>query len=439
MSSTKRLDRLAHYGAIVSMVVIYLLPFQALLVTWLGSNTGHLDVWRIWKEIILFVLFITTLFIALQTPKFNQWFKSSNLPKLIVAYLSLCLILGVWALWTSRVNPPALIYGLFVDLRFLGFFMITLVIGIRSKLMDKSWWRLLIIPGILVITFGLFQLALPRDFLRHFGYGPTTIPAFQTVDQKLGYRRIQSTMRGANPLGAYLVLIITGLLALKTRRKLTRYLILVAGLVVLFFSYSRAAYLGLLISAGFYLGYKHRVFLKAYLKQIVISGIILVGVIGFATAALSSSSAFDNVFFHTDTSSRSANSSNSTRFQALRLAGEDVLKHPLGQGPGTAGPASTRNDHPPRIAENYFLQVGQELGWLGLGLFIAIYAMVAKLLWQNRKDERALVLLASLIGLTVINLVSHAWADDTLGLLWWGLAGVVLSGAILPTKRKRHG
>jgi len=36
-------------------------------------------------------------------------------------------------------------------------------------------------------------------------------------------------------------------------------------------------------------------------------------------------------------------------------------------------------------------------------------------------------LLASLIGLIFVNLVSHAWADDTLAYVWWGLAGIALS------------
>jgi hypothetical protein len=42
--------------------------------------------------------------------------------------------------------------------------------------------------------------------------------------------------------------------------------------------------------------------------------------------------------------------------------------------------------------------------------------------------------LASLIGISVINLVSHAWMDDTLSLLWWGLAGIALAPAIIKGK-----
>jgi len=100
----------------------------------------------------------------------------------------------------------------------------------------------------------------------------------------------------------------------------------------------------------------------------------------------------------------------------------------LGDGPGTAGPASYYNQgHPVRIAENYFVQVGQETGWLGLALFLLINVGVAALLYVKRDDPLALSLFASLIGLTLINLFSHAWADDTLAYVWWGLAGVALA------------
>jgi hypothetical protein len=29
-------------------------------------------------------------------------------------------------------------------------------------------------------------------------------------------------------------------------------------------------------------------------------------------------------------------------------------------------------------------------------------------------------------------MLSHAWADDTISLLWWGLAGVAVARLILP-------
>jgi hypothetical protein len=72
------------------------------------------------------------------------------------------------------------------------------------------------------------------------------------------------------------------------------------------------------------------------------------------------------------------------------------------------------------------------IGWLGLAVFLAILAEVAYLLWQGRKDNLSLVLFAALLGITFINLLSHAWTDDTLAFIWWGLAALALGTPALP-------
>jgi hypothetical protein len=48
-----------------------------------------------------------------------------------------------------------------------------------------------------------------------------------------------------------------------------------------------------------------------------------------------------------------------------------------------------------------------------------------------------LSLLASLIGISFVNLLSHAWADDTLAYLWWGLAGIAIGTGTKSESGKR--
>ena len=123
------------------------------------------------------------------------------------------------------------------------------------------------------------------------------------------------------------------------------------------------------------------------------------------------------------------------------------MREPFGRGVGTAGPASVYNRGKGRVAENYFIQIGQEAGWIGLMLFLLINAGVGYLLWVRRADPLALSLLAGLIGLSFVNLLSHAWSDDTLAYVWWGLAGIamaqpaVAAAVTLPAKKvsKKHG
>jgi hypothetical protein len=49
----------------------------------------------------------------------------------------------------------------------------------------------------------------------------------------------------------------------------------------------------------------------------------------------------------------------------------------------------------------------------------------------------ARVLLASLAGIIFVNLLSHAWTDDTLAYLWWGLTGIALA-PILSERQKAN-
>jgi O-antigen ligase len=120
------------------------------------------------------------------------------------------------------------------------------------------------------------------------------------------------------------------------------------------------------------------------------------------------------------------------------LAVDDIVSHPQGGGVGTAGPADFYNPGIARIAENYFLQIGQEAGIIGMALFIAICLFVGGLLYKLRAEPLAMALFVSLIGITFVNLLSHAWTDDTLAYIWWGLAGVALA-PILAGRQKANG
>lgn len=411
----------------VYLGILVLLPFHAFLTTWAGSNFGNLDAWRIWKELIIFASTPLGIYVAWRTPAVRTWLLRSWLPRLIFVYILLSLILGAFALMQDRVNGSALTYAWLSNLRYLGFFLLIIGVSARSSVMRRYWPYAVGIPAAIVIVFGLIQPALPYDFLRHFGYGPETIPAFQTVDNKLEYQRIQSTLRGANPLGAYLVLI-TALLAGAWKSLPVTIWVKVLALAALggalILTFSRSAYLGAFTAVAtvvFASVVSRKV--RRYLGMALI-GAMLIG--AGAVVALRNNDTVQNIFFHSDETSQSSASSNTGRAAALSSGARDIVSEPLGRGPGTAGPASFRNDEQPRIAENYFLQIGQETGWLGLGLFVAINILLGRALWILRRDKMALGLFAGLLGLTVVNMLSHAWADDTLGLLFWGLAGLVV-------------
>lgn len=425
---TKYANRLSWYF----LVVIALVPFHAFLTTWIGSNAGHLDLWRIWKEVAVVLAAPVVLYLGFRNISTRTWLLRSALIKLIGAYIVLHLVLGAWALQTGRVNMEALIYALLINLRFLGFFVLVVILARMSPVLRQHWWKAVVVPCGIVAIFGLLQVfVLPHDFLRHFGYGPDTIPAYQTVDNKLEYQRVQSTLRGANPLGAYLVLMIALATAwfLNSRKRVWQGIGGIAVLLLaLFFTYSRSAYIGTLLALGVLGLVKLRT--KVALKYIALALGCLTIVSGATIYVLRDQDFVQNTLFHSDETSVSAESSNEKRASALQGGVDDVVDEPLGRGPGTAGPASMRNDHPSRIAENYYLQIGQEVGWLGLGIFVAIQSYIAARLWRNRTEWLHMALLASLVGLTFVNFVSHAWTDDTLAYVWWGLCGVAYAATI---------
>lgn len=436
--SNRRLYSVADVLARLYLVILVLLPFQALLTTWVGSAVGRLDAWRIWKEVLIFASSVVVVWLLVAQRDVRRWAFRGWLAWLVLAYVGWGITGGLVALATGRVSGDALVYGIFADLRFPAFMMLVAVVARTSPMLNCQWRRAIIGALTVVVAFGLMQLVLPADFLRHFGYSPDTIPAVQYVDNKPEYPRLQATLRGPNPLGAYLVLGIAATLSIGIASKRKRYgLIVLGSVVVLAFTYSRSAYLGACIAVAV------AVWLLAarghWQKRFIIIAAVAAVVGAAAVVALRNNDTVQNIAFHSDEHSMSAESSNTGRARSLASGMDEVLHKPLGQGIGTAGPASMRNTkQPARIAENYYIQVGQEMGWVGVGLFMAIQAVLLARLWPLRAAPLGAALLASWCGLLLVNMLSHAWADDTLGLLWWGLAGIALGSTILDNQNGKH-
>jgi len=410
------------------------MPFHEFLTTWAASNFGHLDVWRIWKEIVIALCLPVVFYLIWINPKLNKWLKTDWLFWLIIAYVILSLGLGFWSYKTGRVNKNALADGLITDLRFPVFFGAALVVASYSDFIKKHWQPIVLIPAALVVIFGLAQLILSLNFLSHFGYGANTIPAYSLVNLNLHYRRIQSTLRGANPLGVYLILIIPALFIRLKDKFYYRLIMIILAALAMFFTYSRSAYLGLIVTliSLYYLLW----LTDKWRRKFLVGCAVLAALAVIAVVGLRYNQVADNIFFHTSNNSKSAQSSNAQHVSAFETGLKQVYHQPLGAGPGTAGPASVHNNHPARIAENYYIQIAQELGVAGLVIFLAINFLVAKRLLANRADPLAALLLASFIGISLANLIEHAWADDTISLIWWGLAGVALAPAIIKRERK---
>lgn len=407
-----------------TLTILVLVPFHAFLTVWAGSTLGHYTAVRLWEEVLLLFMTVAGVYVVVRQ-RLWRTASHSSLVWLIAVYLLVQLAGLVVALYAGSVNFKAGLYGLLLNCRFLLFFGLAWLAASQNPLLRRHWRRIILLPAAFVVMFGLLQrFVLPHDFLKHFGYGDATIPPFETIDHKVQYLRIQSTLRGANLLGAYLLIVLAT--CLTGLRRYYRVAALLAGLVVLFLSGSRAAWLGAAVTLAFLLWLELP---SARAKRVlaVIAAACLVVAVG-AIIILRNENFVQNTVFHTDEHSRSSISSNAAHLSATKGALKQVAKEPLGRGVGTAGPASVYNTKEPgRIAEDYYLQIGQETGWLGLFLFIGIIVFVTRALWLRRHEQLPRLLLASFMGLGVVALLMHLWADETVAFLWWGLAGIALA------------
>jgi O-antigen ligase len=122
--------------------------------------------------------------------------------------------------------------------------------------------------------------------------------------------------------------------------------------------------------------------------------------------------------------------SNQYHWLFVRQGLDGIAQQPLGHGPGTAGIVSIKNPNGSFLTENYYVQIGYEVGVIGLALFIALLVLVYTRL-RARHDYVGAVLMASFWGYVITNMLLHTWSNEAVAAQWWLLAGLAL---LLPVK-----
>lgn len=427
----KKLDRytIKVANGIIAAILV-LVPFHAFLTVWGGSLLGHYALLRLWSSGLLLVLtIIVVVWLVTEANTRNYIFRSA-LMRLILIYAALSVGAAVAGLLTNNISIEAVGLGLIYNLRFFVFFVAVSLVAKKSKWLSNNWSRLVLWPATIVIGFTMLQFfVLPADFLKHFGYKASTIPASFTVNSDSGFHRVASTLRGPNPLGAYMLVILSislTLLFIRQSRAVARnYLVAFGSLVTLLLSFSRSAWLGTGAAMGVVVVWLARTRRARRIVILTCLGLIVCAVVAYASVG--DETGVQNALFHTSNKSKVEVSSNEARLMHQREGLRQAIESPAGRGVGVAGPASYQNKKAPSvITENYFTQIAIEVGWIGLALLVSIFLLVGRELWVRRSDSLALGLLASFIGLVVVNVLSHAWTDDTLAYVWWGLAGLAI-------------
>lgn len=354
---------------------------------------------------------ILSLLLNLKNLKFSNF---KILDWLILSYLALSLIYVFYGLADGK-SVLAVIQGFLTASRF-GLVYFAFKNFNMKNLNLKTSKKMLALPPSLIILVGLAQVFKP-DVLNYLGYQSSPVKAISTVDGT-GLVRVQSLLRGPNPLGAFL-LIPLGLAIFNYKRLISnkKLLILALGcLVCLALTWSRSAWLGL----GLILIIKTLSIFKLNNKKVLISGsAILVG-LAITISVYAKTDSFKTVFLHDKPGVGGISSSDDDRRASYKNALNLIAHKPLGLGIADAGPASVRSNSGVNIVENYYLQIFLQTGWLGGMLFLTISLVVVVNLLKN-KNQQALALMASFLALSLVGAMQPVWADISVSVWWWSI------------------
>lgn len=429
--------KIARILLVLVYIIIVSVPFYSFFSTWFSSFTGGLLFWRAIKEFVLLVGLLLTGLLMYKDKKLRSYLIGQKIVLIIGLFI-------VWQLFVTSLfgrDIDATALGLTIQLRSVLFFIVASVAGYYVPVSLGRLYKLVLLPALGVVIFGLMQMfILPFNFLSHFGYQKgLTIPPYFTIDDQLDKLRIASTLRGPNPLGVYLITpimllvssrsYVTGILKkFKNSNLLNNILYFVFCIllfIVMYGSHSRGAWLGLVAAFISYLF----LIMPGKLKITLVSLGILAVIAGGATIYQYKNTSFiQDVVLHDNPTEGGEISSNQGHLDSLKSGFNDISNKPiLGCGDGCAGPASVHNKNGAKISENYFIQTAQESGIIGLILLLAVFGLIAQMLYKKSYDPFAATMLASFVGICVASLTAHAWADDTIVYLWWGIAGLYLS------------
>jgi hypothetical protein len=498
-----------------TLFLLLLLPYHAFFVTWISSffhDSHFLSVLPAWKECIIIILAVILGI---------QCYLRKSLPFTFVlfdyfffAFLSYALILGVFL----QQDFSQIIWGLKYDFEFWILFYIVRGLFYHTSF-RHIFYNVFFINILGVVSIGfLLYFILPHDIMQYFGY-TNNISSF-SVNQSLPMFHIlgdseivraASTFSGPNQFGFYLMICISFLLLWlqkiydikifhhwknhqpQLKKLLTGGIMMVSALTLLFVSFSRSAWLGIIMVIVLFILLR----IPQKMMRYILQGGIVFTILSILLIQVFFSSLFQNALV------RSASSS--LHLEKSMQGISQVLQNPFGTGLGTAGPASLRfeelhtvyipkekvealfldglhiqqrnaiwlYDEEPiakvafksknidelynipllqgiqknkpvlfqkiidlwdiyyieRIAENWHIQMFQEFGWLGGGLYILFLLSFLKYLFlyakNNIKDSYAFLGLFTLSAFIISGMFLHVFEDAASSLTLAIILGVL--------------
>ncbi len=440
MLNAKRLLSAVPYYVCLGLLVY--MPFHIFITQSASLLTGGLSVWKVAKDAIVALLTMFVICMVLKQGKYTRLFNVLVISTVLYGVLHIIL----WLIHPDIYRSSAIL-GITYNMRVPCFAIIGYgAVLLRPDVMrQNSLVKLVIGVGTIVAVLGITQYFLPSDILTHVGYSVArgVKPNF-FIDDRPNLPRIMSTLRDPNSLGAYLivpiVLLVSEIVQVRNRKhQLFSAVLLCVQLAALWLTFSRSALAAAIFGSGLFLA---MYFWQGGLRFLRRFWLVIVVVLIFAAGGVSvaRNSYFEkSIISHHTGTPKGQYDSNGYHWVFVKRGLSGILHNPLGHGPGTAGLASIQNPKGSFLTENYYIQIGYEVGVLGLLVFAAISVVVYVKLYQQRSNPLAAVLIATFWAYVVMNMLLHTWSNEAVACQWWLLAGLTLGlvGTPKTSKLKR--
>ncbi len=440
----------------LTLALLTLLPFHAFLVTvgtkmLVGPGHAPLPLLALWKEALLIVICLTAALEILGTFRMSRAaFSIDPIDGLLLFLLLLSVVVSI----AGHGDPLLYAYGFKYVFVPLCAFLVLRRVPWSSHLPEKAL-RLILCAAAVIAVYGLLALLLPIPFFASLGYndlhslylpdGP--LPAFHQIGGTV-LRRMQSVMSGPNQLGLWLLLPWAAALSRWIRKpSLMSRLLLTLLAVAVILTFSRSAWIAATVIALLsLLIHRKRREAVAGLSFLLLSSLVVA--FFFPSVLLRAASSTDHL---------------SRPLEAVRR----MIAEPFGAGLGAAGPASNRvsdacvflaedddaswaSDRSdlcvflgdvqvqpsdtctcPFLPENWYLQIGVELGWIGMIAFLALLFLVAHRLARSPSSDARTTVLLGFCGVVIAGLFLHSFEDAAVSFSLW-----ILLAMLLPSFRR---
>jgi hypothetical protein len=411
------------------LILLTYMPFHMLFSHWLSTYTGGLEVWKITKDVFTILLVLLSVVLVVYSKAYTK--AKIYIPIVVSAVIYLGLHITTYLLNRETELGVATLASVYNN-RIIWYLIIGMsaVLLTPKEVLAPRLIKLILLISTFVCFLGLAQYLLPADVMKHFGYSVErgAKPSF-SIDDKDDLPRVFSTLRDPNSLGAFLILPITLITVLlltpkhQNRRQMLGGMLIIHSLI-LFLTFSRAAWIGTAISVSVALWIGHKSKFKKILDKywLILAG--LIALLVFGGFLLRDQYFVQNVIFHSDETTQAELDSNDLHLEFIRRGVNGIIEQPLGHGPGTAGLVSIQNPGKGLLTENYFVQIGYEVGLFGLMIFVIFLIVIAKRKVYESNLSNTVV--ACLYGYLFLSLVMHLWSNEAVAAQWWLLAGFLL-------------